>query len=94
MWNKPREIAGRDYPGYGFEIVCHHPKRMTPEIAMECWSASGPHLQVILNRGHWAGVAWKALGVEISGRYAIAWFGRETDRASKTKPAGPLAALP
>lgn len=94
MWDKPREITGRAYPGLGFEIVCHHPRRMTPEIAMDCWKASGPHLEVILNRGRWNGIAWKALGVEISEHYAIAWFGRETDRASKPRSLGPFTDAP
>ncbi len=80
MWDKPREITRGAYRGHGFEIVCWNEDRMTPEIAMDCWRRSATHHGVILNRGKWRDITWRALGVRMSRNYAVLWLGMEADR--------------
>lgn len=79
MWNKPREITGGAYPGDGFEIWAWRSGRMTVEFAIEGWTTSPAHHDVIANRGPWAAVRWQAMGAAVSTRYAVVWFGREPD---------------
>lgn len=71
MWLKPREIAGDDR--YGYEIVCKGAP--TPALSLDCWRASRPHHNVILNRGTWR-QAWNGMGAAMYGGYAVAWFER------------------
>jgi hypothetical protein len=83
MWDKPAEISNRVYPGYGFEIAAGGSGSMTAAQALDAWKGSAPHHAVIVNEAVWANYTWRALGAAVYGRYAVAWFGRETD------PAGP-----
>lgn len=71
MWLKPREIAGD--ARYGYEIVCKGAP--TPALSLDCWRASRPHHDVILNRGMWR-QAWRGMGAAMYGGYAAAWFER------------------
>jgi len=86
MWNKPRELTS--YTGDGFEIAYFttatfdSPAAYAKEI-LESWKESPAHNEVIINRGIWDKVAWKAMGVSIWRRYATVWFGKETDLAGK-----------
>jgi hypothetical protein len=75
MWNKPRELSG--YRGNGYEIA-HGAwgANVTPRGAVQGWLGSPGHRDVMLNAGQW-GEPWGAIGVGISGNYAVAWFGRE-----------------
>ena len=81
MWNKPREISDGAYKANGYEIAARN-RGMTSHRALEQWKASPLHLDMILNRGKWAKSKWKAIGAAISSRYAVVWFGKETDRSA------------
>jgi uncharacterized protein YkwD len=75
MWEKPREIA--DYDGYGFEIAVAGARDF--KHALHLWAASPPHRDVMLNRGGWERMNWRALGAVFYRGYACAWFGEESD---------------
>jgi len=76
MWNKPRELTG--YRGKGYEVA-HGGwgANVTPQSAVQGWLGSPAHRDVLLNGGPW-GQRWAAVGVGISGNYAVAWFGHES----------------
>jgi uncharacterized protein YkwD len=76
MWIKPKEIAG--YAGNGYEIAANA-SGITPAKALELWKTSPAHHVVMINSGKWT-KAWGAMGVAISGDYAVAWFGEEADK--------------
>jgi len=78
MWNKPKEIS--DYPGNGFEISYHSSdsSRMV-SAAMEGWKSSSAHNLVVLNRGEWKNMKWKAMGIGVKDGYACVWFGTVAD---------------
>ena len=81
MWNKPKEIAG--YEGPGFEIAATATRDGKPHIdpaaALKLWKDSTPHRDVLLSRGIWAKKPWKALGAVYHSGFACAWFGRVDD---------------
>ena len=77
MWDKPKEIAGYDSPGY--EIAYWHSAKATPEHALEVWIKSPGHHSVLANLGPFKDADWKAIGVGIYKEYAIVWFGEMED---------------
>lgn len=77
MWNKPRELT--EYKGDGFEIAARLVGSATAEQAMEGWKKSTGHNQVMINAGTWKRLEWNAVGIGITGKYAVIWFGSETD---------------
>jgi hypothetical protein len=77
MWDKPRELTS--YQGNGYEIAVYRSDTMTVEAALELWKNSEAHLDLIINRGIWKDVEWKAIGGAINGKYAVVWFGEATD---------------
>lgn len=82
MWDKPRELT--PYEGDGFEIAFHstatYPNALAfARDAMENWSRSKGHNDVIINRGTWRKINWKAVGVGAYGGYATVWFGMVDD---------------
>jgi hypothetical protein len=82
MWSKPREVSGFD--STGFEIAIGKPGVVSGYVldshrAVDLWKSSPPHNDVILNRGQWASVTWKALGAGIIDSHACAWFARDFD---------------
>lgn len=56
---------------------------MTPEGALSGWQASRSHHEVVVNKGTWATSRWLAMGVAVSERYAVVWFGQVADTASR-----------
>jgi len=86
MWSKPRELTS--YTGNGYEIAHFSGLGATTASAIASWKGSSDHLDVILERGAFAGHPWKSMGVGIGGNYACIWFGEIAD------PAGPAAAGP
>jgi len=78
MRSKPREITG--YPGYGYELIYWGEEKATPTDAAALWQQVDASSDMILCRGKWKGYQWKALGVGISGGYAILWLGDKTDK--------------
>jgi uncharacterized protein YkwD len=85
MWNKPIELTS--YRGIGFEIAYMHSAGIRPEMAVKAWRASQVHREVLLNRARWADNVWRAMGVGVSGNYAVVWFGQEWDPAGYWKGA-------
>lgn len=77
MWNKPREITG--YASKGYEIAYFQSDGVMAFAALEGWKHSKGHNAVILNRGIWKSVKWKAVGIGIYKNYAVAWFGALPD---------------
>jgi uncharacterized protein YkwD len=82
MWDKPRELTV--YEGDGYEIAFHttasHPTG--PSYAQDAftnWSKSKGHNDVIVNRGTWKNVNWKAVGIGYYDGYATIWFGTLDD---------------
>lgn len=84
MWDKPRELTL--YAGDGFEIAFYTSDETTPdkllaEMALNGWKTSRGHNDIIINRGKWRNVDWKAMGIGICRGYAVIWFGELTDEA-------------
>jgi uncharacterized protein YkwD len=79
MWNKPRELSR--YTEVGFELVYMHTAGAQPDLAVRAWRESPKHRAVLLNRGKWADNPWRAMGVGISGDFAVVWFGEAYDPA-------------
>lgn len=79
MWNKPKELTS--YQDHGFEISYFNsdPQNLADK-ALAGWKKSTPHNNTILNKEQWAKLEWKAIGVGISGGYAIVWFGKTEDK--------------
>ncbi len=77
MWDKPRELT--DYPGNGYENAAGGGGSLGPAEALDLWKGSPGHNAVMLNEGTWANLTWNAVGVGISGGYAVLWFGEESD---------------
>jgi hypothetical protein len=83
MWKAPQRL-GTPYPGNGYENA-HGGSggyQATAVSALESWQGSGDHNAVILNQGMWQSTQWNALGIGISGGYAVLWFGEEPDPAA------------
>jgi uncharacterized protein YkwD len=79
MWDKPKEITAGRYQGAGFEIWAWRSGQMTLEFAIEGWKSSAPHNDVLVNKGPWAKITWRAAGAAVSQRYAVVWFGMDSD---------------
>lgn len=77
MWDKPKEIAGYDSPGY--EIAYWHSAAAHPAAALEVWKKSSGHHAVLANLGAFKQAQWKAIGVGIYQQYAVVWFGEMED---------------
>jgi uncharacterized protein YkwD len=78
MWDKPKEITHNVYSGYGYEISASA-SQITAAKAFAMWQSSSAHNEVILEQGIWAGQNWSAMGIGISGNYAMVWFGNMAD---------------
>ncbi len=76
MWNKPKELT--NYQGDGFEIAAFA-TNMSAQVAIDGWKGSKGHNEVMINRGTWKKMNWQAVGVGISGDYAVIWFGIVAD---------------
>jgi uncharacterized protein YkwD len=82
MWDKPRELTA--YEGDGFEIAFHTTAshlsaHLYTEEAFSNWAKSKGHNDVIVNRGTWKNIKWKAAGVGYHEGYATIWFGMLDD---------------
>lgn len=80
MWNKPKEIAGYDSPGY--EIAYYSSAGATAIEGLEGWKKSPAHNPLIINDGVWEKAQWKAIGIGFYKEYGIVWFGEMEDPVS------------
>jgi len=83
MWDKPKEMT--PYKAMGYEISHGGSSGYiaTPENAITGWKKSNAHNEVMINKGIWSSVKWKAIGVGIYNNYAMVWFGEEIDESAK-----------
>jgi hypothetical protein len=83
MWNKPAEITA--FKATGFEITIGQPGEIPQGFvldspkAISAWQGSALHNDVILNRGTWQTMTWRAMGAGIVDSHACAWFSDQTD---------------
>jgi uncharacterized protein YkwD len=77
MWDKPKEIAGYESPGY--EIAYYSSKGATAQEGLDGWKVSSSHNPLLINSGMWNKVEWKAIGIGIYKEYGIVWFGELED---------------
>ena len=77
MWDKPKEIA--DYPSAGYENAAGGGDKITAQEALKLWKGDAAHNDVILNKGIWKDMTWKAMGVGIYKGNAHLWFGTDAD---------------
>lgn len=71
--NKPRELTS--YNSNGYEIAFWSSSTVNASGALNAWKKSKGHNAVIINRDNWHNYNWKAIGIAISGNYAVVWFG-------------------
>jgi uncharacterized protein YkwD len=74
MWGKPRQISANTFTGNGYENAAVSGIDIDAQTALALWKNSSAHNDVILNRGIWAGVTFRAMGVGIYRNYAVLWF--------------------
>jgi len=77
MWDKPKEIAGYNSPGY--EIAYFSTAGASAAEGLEGWKKSPGHNPVIVNLGTWQKVEWKAIGIGMYKEYGVVWFGEIED---------------
>ena len=75
MWDKPKQLAG--YEEKGYEIAAMNTDPSVNWLAQ--WKKSKGHHEVIINKGIWKTVEWKAMGLAIRPPYAVVWFGTLED---------------
>ncbi len=82
MWNKPRELS--KYKGHGFEISAMVTQKDVAQAAINGWKNSYGHNEVMINEGSWKNTEWQAVGIGITGNYAVIWFGTLKDPDMQT----------
>ncbi len=87
MWNKPKEIAGYESPGY--EIAYYSSAGASAFEGLEGWKRSPSHNPLIINEGIWNKVKWNAIGIGFYKEYGVVWLGR-----LKTNPFCPYVLSP
>lgn len=78
MWDKPREVAGYNSPGY--EIAYYSSAGASAMEGLEGWKKSPAHNPLLINDGMWSKVTWKGIGIGIYKQYGIVWFGELEDK--------------
>jgi uncharacterized protein YkwD len=84
MWEAPQRL-NTGYPGNGYENLFGTRRRYTATAkdALSGWRNSQSHNDVMLNKGVWKRVTWKALGVGLYKGFAAIWFGEKVDPTGK-----------
>ena len=77
MWDKPKEIAGYESPGY--EIAYYSSAGATAEEGLKGWKKSPSHNPLLINTGIWKDIDWGGIGIGIYGEYGVVWFGQLED---------------
>lgn len=73
MWSKPSELT--KYKSEGYEIAFQSSDGADPKESLEAWKKSSGHNIVILEKGVFNKMKWKAIGIAVEGNYALVWFG-------------------
>jgi len=81
MWDKPKEIAGYESPGY--EIAYYSSAGANAQEGLAGWQKSPSHNPLLINSDMWDAVDWKGIGVGIYKEYAVVWFGQLADSQNK-----------
>lgn len=81
MWDKPKEIAGYDSPGY--EIAYYSSAGANAQEGIDGWQKSPSHNPLLINSGMWKQIKWQGVGIGIYKEYAVVWFGQMKDEATK-----------
>ncbi|MBL6446884.1 CAP domain-containing protein [Fulvivirga sp. 29W222] len=81
MWDKPKEIAAYDSPGY--EIAYYSSVGANAEEGLQGWQKSPGHNPLLINSGMWKQAEWNAIGIGIYKEYAVVWFGQLKDDQSQ-----------
>lgn len=87
---KASEITG--YKGKTIEMVFKIENEMSGPNVFQMIEKSQKAMDILLQKGIYSKKPWKAMGVGISGQYALIWFGDETD-ASVTIPVGEVVPI-
>ncbi len=78
MWDKPRELT--NYNDNGFEIAHGtYGYYASAASALKGWKGSTGHNNVMINKSIWKDMNWNAIGIGISGGFAVVWFGTSKD---------------
>ncbi|MTI21156.1 CAP domain-containing protein [Fulvivirga sp. RKSG066] len=77
MWDKPKEIAGYQSPGY--EIAYYSSAGASASEGLDGWKRSPSHNPLLINTDMWKKVKWQGVGVGIYKEYAVVWFGQLND---------------
>jgi len=83
MWDKPKEIAGYNSPGY--EIAYYSSAGANAEEGLSGWKKSPAHNPLLINSNMWKKVTWGGIGVGIFKEYAVVWFGELEDEQQTIK---------
>lgn len=86
MTSKPKEMT--TYPGKGYEIAFWESVDARPSVVFDLWSSSSASRDLILNRGIWKEMTWKAFGVGMLEGYAVVWYGAEAEADEGVKICG------
>ena len=89
-WERPKQFRGESYGMPGYEIAAWYSKATTSAQAIKEWRDSEAHAAMLLNQEQWADAKWRAVGVALSGHYAVVWFGETTDQGSGSSVASAL----
>ena len=77
MWSKPSELTS--YKSNGYEIAYQSSDGAVPSEALLAWKKSQGHNMVIIEKGAFNKMKWKAIGIAVEGNYALVWFGTLSD---------------
>jgi len=76
---KAKELT--DYKENSFELLYfeHEDKVSIPDRAIKNWKSNPDFNDFLSNNNDWKNLHWRAMGIAVSKRYAIIWFGTEKD---------------
>lgn len=86
VWDKPKELT--HYKGKGYEIVYWENSDAVIDSIIAFWRSIDYFNGFLMNTGKWQGKKWNAIGIAISGNYAVAWFGELADPEGKPRVCG------
>lgn len=83
MTSKPGELTDYNYDGY--ELTFWDSEMALPDSIIDLWSNFETSRNMILELEQWEDIEWDAIGLAISGKYALVWFGSREDKAVPVK---------